>query len=124
MGSANTIMHECTESGEERFKKFTNNSCVIGGERFLLQPNLIYNQRPRWCICWPLDEGNGPIKSMPQTSKIITDSGRNMRHLITNCEIFSIELLWHYTRDDHRWYHYGKAQRMSWASLPKNHNVE
>ncbi|GJW29417.1 hypothetical protein Tco_0046292 [Tanacetum coccineum] len=54
------------ERGEGgRFKKFTNNSGIIGGERFWLQPILISNDCPTEYIFVPSwKTGTGPIKSM------------------------------------------------------------
>ncbi|GKC18305.1 hypothetical protein Tco_1020455 [Tanacetum coccineum] len=59
-----------TESGKERFKKFANYSGVVGGERLCIQPiGRQESTATSKVFCFLLYDGNGPLKSMPQTSK-------------------------------------------------------
>ncbi|GJZ21545.1 hypothetical protein Tco_0558584 [Tanacetum coccineum] len=73
MGFAHHV-YDCTrgtESGEERFTKFANNSCVIGGVAALLQTHLdnIIKQ-PRGCIVALWMMGMAHKVNGHQTSKI------------------------------------------------------
>ncbi|GJZ28011.1 hypothetical protein Tco_0572658 [Tanacetum coccineum] len=84
MGSAITYdSTRGTESGEERFKKFANNSGVVGGERFRFNPILTSSRRHEYVnYCSSLRLRNGPEIDAPHVKDFANLDGI-LRHFIT-----------------------------------------